>query len=85
VAVSTEHGPATTLIFAADHLVFLLDGGHALHLREDRERFEGVMAALVADAGDDRTLDAADEARFVVELLYGVGHLLNILFACSRS
>ena len=79
-----EHG-VLGLVFAADEFVFLLDRGDALDLREDHERFEGVMAALVADAGDNGTLDAADQARFVVEFLHGVGHLLNILFAGSRS
>ena len=72
------------LVFAADEFVLFLDGGDALDLGKHDERFEGVMVAFVADAGDDGAFDAADQAGLVIELLHRVGDLLDVLFTGSR-
>ena len=71
------------LILAADELEFLLDRCDGFDLGQGDQRFEGVMAALVANAGDDGAFDAADQAGFVLESFHGVGHFLNLLLVAA--
>src|ERR1043166_5496216 len=73
------------LVLAADELVFFLNGRDTFDLRKDDEGLKRVMVALVANASDDGTLDAADELGLVSELFHGVHHLLDLLFCAANS
>ena len=72
------------LVFPADEFVFLLDGRNRLNLRVDDQRFERMMTALVADAGDDAAFDAANQPRFVAEFFHGLHNLLDGRFRAAN-